>query len=202
MRVFRIFVVLSFLCLLSFSRAQEGLAPDPWLKLVDDLRDSMKPVDQLSELSVPLLLPAKPVNKWEKPRLHRSVNGGYWAIYSNPDPKHPFERVYILASPKPIPVLASVPDEQVSAEVNGELGIIKKPQAGKTVSVKWKTPEGSKAMTLRYFRQDSGGGADGPFDTTDSFSLTSGGKTGYYVISVESISGQTEKRLKGLEVVK
>jgi hypothetical protein len=35
---------------------------------------------------------------------------------------------------------------------------------------------------------------------TDAFSITSGGKTGYYVVSVETIVDATEKRLKMLEV--
>jgi len=35
---------------------------------------------------------------------------------------------------------------------------------------------------------------------TDAFSIKVGGRTGYYVVSIESITGQTEKRLKGLEV--
>lgn len=202
MRVFRIFVSLVVWWGLSSSHAQDLLDPGPWKKLVDSLYSSMEPVDQLANLSVPLLQPAKPVSKWGKPQFYRAKDGGYWLIYSNPDPKKPFERVIVLGTPKPIPSLAAVPDEEVAAEVEGDLGVIRKPQAGKTLAVKWKTPEGPKSLTLRFFRESSGGGADGPLDTTDAFSLSSGGKTGYYVISVESISGETEKRLKGLEVVK
>lgn len=197
----KLFLIGLFL-LSSFSpvAAEEALEPEKWKDFVSKLQDSMEPVDQLGELSVPLLQPAKPVSKWGEPRLHRSKNGGYWIMFSNPDPKKPFERVVILASPEPIPALASVPDEEVADIVNGELGIVKKPQSGKTVSVKWKAPDGQVSKTIRYFRRDSGGGADGPLDTTDAFSLTVAGKTGYYVVSVESITGQTEKRLKGLEV--
>ena len=72
--------------------------------------------------------------------------------------------------------------------------------AGKSVVVKWKAPGGKVEKTLRYFRHDNGGGADGALDMTDAFSITSGGKTGYYVVSVETIVDATEKRLKMLEV--
>lgn len=180
--------------------AQESLEPEKWKDFVSKLQSSMEPVDGLAELSVPFLKPGKLVAKWGKPVLERSKNGGYWIMYSNPDPKKPFERISILASPDPIPALTSVPDEEVADIVDGELGVVKKPQYGKSVAVKWKTPEGELSRTIRYFRRDSGGGADGPLDMTDAFSITVGGRTGYYVVSVESITGQTEKRLKGLEV--
>ena len=180
--------------------ALDSLAPKPWKEFIGQLRTDMKAVDSLGDLSVPLLQPVASIRKWGKPQLNRSADGGYWIFYSNPDPKKPFERIMILASPKPIPNLSSVPEEEEVAEVNGTLGVVMKPQRGKTVAVKWKTPEGRKAMTLRYFRESSGGGADGPLDTTDAFSLTSGGKTGYYVISVESVTGATESRLGMLEV--
>jgi hypothetical protein len=198
----KLFLIGLFL-LSSFSAiaAEEALEPEKWKDFVSKLQDSMEPVDELGELSVPLLQPAKPVSKWENARLHRSKNGGYWIIYSNPDPKRPFERVIIVASPEPIPALASVPDESVEEVVNGDLGVVKKPQSGKTLAVKWKTPGGPVSQTIHYFRRDSGGGADGPLDSTDAFSLTVGGKTGYYVVSVESITGQTEKRIKSLEVL-
>jgi hypothetical protein len=181
--------------------AEESLEPEKWKDFISKLQDSMEPVDQLGDISVPLLQPAKPVSKWDEPRLHRSKNGGYWIMFSNPDPKKPFERVIILASPEPIPTLAAVPDEEVADIVDGDLGIVKKPQSGKSLEVKWKAPDGAVSQTIRYFRRDSGGGADGPLDTTDAFSLTVGGKTGYYVVSVESITVQTEKRLKSLEVL-
>lgn len=47
---------------------------------------------------------------------------------------------------------------------------------------------------------DGGVPVKGALDMTDSFSLTSGGKTGYYVISIETVTESPEKRLKMLEV--
>lgn len=189
-------------CLLAvtLAAAQETLPPEAWQELVKKLRLEMKGVDALTDLSVPLLQPVASIRKWGDPFLQRGADGGYWLLYSNPDPKKPFERISILASPRPIPTLSAVPDEAEVAEVDGTLGVVKKPQRGKSVTVKWKTPEGRKTMTLRYFRESSGGGADGPLDTTDSFSLSSGGKTGYYVISVESVTDATASRLGLLEV--
>lgn len=191
------FLVMSF----SSLSAQDPLEPEKWKDFVSKLQKTMESVEQLGDLAVPLLQPTKPVSQWGKPRQHRSKNGGYWTIYSNPDPKRPFERVLILASPEPIPTLAAVPDEEIEELVNGELGVVRKPQAGKTLLVKWKSPDGPLPQAIHYFRRDSGGGADGPLDSTDAFTLTVGGKTGYYVVMVESITGQTEKRLKGLEVL-
>lgn len=199
MRRSLILLVLSLLARAS-APAQETLAPDPWKAFVGDLREKMEDVDQLGEVAVPLLQPIASIRKWGSPRYRRSADGGYWMIYSNPDPKKPFDRVIILASPKPIPTLSAVPDMVEEAEINGELGVVKKPQTGKSVAVKWKAPGGKVEKTLRYFRHDNGGGADGALDMTDAFSITSGGKTGYYVVSVETIVDATEKRLKMLEV--
>lgn len=189
-----------FVFLVGINRAQETLEPEPWKDHVAALRESMKDVDQLGALPIPLLQPVASIRKWGNPMFRRGEDGGYWMMYSNPDPKKPFDRVIILASPKPIPSLSAVPDMEEQAEVNGELGVIRKPQSGKSLAVKWKTPEGKVEKTLRYFRHDNGGGADGALDMTDSFSITSGGKTGYYVISIETVVEGTEKRLKMLEV--
>ncbi len=195
------FVSLLFACsIIASAHAQETLAPEFWKKHIAALRDSMKEVNELGERTIPLLQPVAAIRKWGNPRFQRSEDGGYSMIYSNPDPKKPFDRVTILASPKPIPTLSAVPAMEETAEVNGELGVVMKPQSGKSVAVKWKSPDGKVEKTLRYFRHDNGGGADGALDMTDAFSITSGGKTGYYVVSVETVREETEKRLKMLEV--
>lgn len=201
MRVIPIFLVLVSL-IGSPAGAQDTLAPEPWKKAVAALRDSMKPSDPLGEVPVPLLQAVAAIRKWGTPYFERNSDGGYSIAYTNPDPKHPFDRVIILASPKPIPNLSAVPEMEELAEVDGELATVKKPQAGKSVVVKWRTPEGAVARTIRYFRHDTGGGANGALDMTDAFSITSGGKTGYYVVSVETVAEETEKRLKMLEVVR
>lgn len=195
-------LILAALSVLVFDTAdaRDPLPPEEWKKHVAALRESMKPVDRLGEVAVPLLQPVASIRKWGSPRFSRSEDGGYWMIYTNPDPKKPFDRVFILASPKPIPTLSAVPEMEELTEVNGELAVVKTAQAGKSLEVKWKTPEGKVERTLRYFRHDNGGGADGALDMTDSFSLTSGGKTGYYVISIETVTESSEKRMKMLEV--
>jgi len=119
--------------------AQESPKPEKWKDFISKLQSSMGPVDGLAELSVPFLKPGKIVAKWGKPVLERSKNGGYWILYSNPDPKKPFERISILASPDPIPIpiptLASVPAEEVADIVDGELGVVKKQQPGKSLAL-------------------------------------------------------------------
>lgn len=199
MRPFLILTAVFSLSLLP-AAGQETLAPEAWKDHVAALRESMKHAEQLGEVPVPLLRPVASIRKWGDPQRRRGEDGSYWIMYSNPDPKKPFDRVTILASPKPIPTLSAVPEMEEMAEVNGELGIIRKPQTGKSLAVKWKAPGGKIDKTLRYFRHDSGSGADGAIDMTDAFSITSGGKTGYYVISIETVTDATEKRLKMLEV--
>lgn len=199
MRPFLILTAVFSLSLLP-AAGQETLAPEAWKDHVAALRESMKHAGQLGEVPVPLLRPVASIRKWGDPQIRRGEDGSYWIMYSNPDPKKPFDRVTILASPKPIPTLSAVPEMEEMAEVNGELGIIRKPQTGKSLAVKWKAPGGKIDKTLRYFRHDSGSGADGAIDMTDAFSITSGGKTGYYVISIETVTDATEKRLKMLEV--
>ncbi len=199
MRPFLILTAVFSLSLLP-AAGQETLAPEAWKDHVAALRESMKHAGQLGEVPVPLLRPVASIRKWGDPQIRRGEDGSYWIMYSNPDPKKPFDRVTILASPKPIPTLSAVPEMEEMAEVNGELGIIRKPQTGKSLAVKWKAPGGKIDKNLRYFRHDSGSGADGAIDMTDAFSITSGGKTGYYVISIETVTDATEKRLKMLEV--
>lgn len=117
--------------------ARESPKPEKWKDFISKLQSSMGPVDGMAELSVPFLKPGKIVGKWGKPVFERSKNGGYWILYSNPDPKKPFERISILASPDPIPIptLASVPAEEVADIVDGELGVVKKPQPGKSLAL-------------------------------------------------------------------
>lgn len=181
--------------------AQETLAPEAWKDFVNQLRGSTERVDEISELGVPWLYPRKEARRWGEPEtFRRSPDGGYWIVYRNPDPDRPFERVEIIASPKPIPRLSSVPDEIITTLVDGELRDVSKPQAGHTTTVRWRSPEGRIEKSIRYFRAFSGGGANGPLYITDSFQLTAGGKTGYYVVSVETVTGATEERLESLAV--
>lgn len=197
------FLALAFsFLLLPPLEGQEGtLAPVAWKDFVAEIEDKMVSANDLSGVSIPLLHPAVLEKRWGKPnQIRRSADGGYWIQYSDPDPDHPFERINILATPVPIPRLASVPDEMVTTMVNDELTDVATPQSGKSVSFRMKTPEGKSPVTIRYFRRYSGGGADGPLDQTDAFSITVGGKTGYYVVSVETITDATEKRLKALSV--
>ncbi|MCG8601514.1 MAG: hypothetical protein MI807_15330 [Verrucomicrobiales bacterium] len=188
-------ICLFFFSAFSLIQAEDAvLEPGEWLKLVRDIESGMED-GELMGLAVPLLRCPKLDKKWGEPQwVRRSKNGGYSIHYA--DPNQAFERIIIVGSPDPIPRLASVPDEEVTAMVNDELGVVKKPQAGKSAKVKWSSPDGPVKTTVRYFRLSSGGGADGPLDMTDTIQITSGGKTGYYVISVETVSRNMEKRLR------
>lgn len=191
---------LPFVFAFSISTAQEALPPAEVEAIIDAIQAELQPADGLSGISVPILQSGKLEKKWGKPSIRKSAGGAYHLQYHDPDPKSPFEYVEIMGTSEVIPPLSSVPAERVTTIVNGELGEVEKPQSGKTMSVKWKSSGGKVEKDLRYFRLDSGGGADGPRDRTDAFSISVNGKTGYYVITIESASGATEKLLKMLEV--
>lgn len=196
-------LALAFALLLSqpLGGQEETLAPKEWKEFVAEIEDKMEHAEKLSGISIPLLSSETLEKRWGPPiEIRKSADGGYSIRFKDPDPDHPFEVVNIVGTPVPIPRLASVPDEMVLTSFEDDLRDVPKPQSGKSVSVKWKTPEGKAPMTIRYFRRHAGSGADGPIDQTDSFSLTVAGRTGYYVVTVETITDATEKRLKALSV--
>jgi len=191
-----------FLAVLMEAGADETpVSPEEWKAAVFDICTQTERAEALpASLPLPLLHSPRLQRRWGQPEARVAPDGHYVLHYHNPDPDSPFERVWIYASPDPLPRLDEAPPQLAVAEVDGELGEIEKPQDWQHARVKWRSPDGRLRFTVPFFRAFSGGGADGPMDMTNAFSLSVGGMTGYYVVAVESITGKTAARIEDLRV--
>ncbi len=170
-----------------------------WNELRGELFSSGETSETLEGVTIPHLVSAKLEKAWGKPEMWVLEDGSYGIRYRNPDPASPFEVVTILGFAKPTPALASAPDQSFDEIVDGELSSVERPQDWQAVKLTIAGDTEGK-RELRYFREYAGGGADGPRDSTNTFTVTANGKTGYYVVIVDTITDATKKRLKTLAV--
>ncbi|MDF1739985.1 MAG: hypothetical protein P1U86_12560 [Verrucomicrobiales bacterium] len=175
------------------------VTPDKWFELRDRLFSEGEEKDSLEGIAIPQLTSPSLAQSWGTPAIHVLKDGSYSLRYHNPDPDSPFETLIILGFATPVAALASVPDQSFDEEVNGELASVERPQSWKSVKVSIAGDTGGKRK-LQFFREYAGGGADGPRDSTDTFTLTANGKTGHYIVIVDTITDATKKRLKTLAV--
>ncbi len=173
--------------------------PEKWFELRNRLFSEGEEKDSLEGITIPRLTSPSLAQNWGTPAIHVLKDGSYSLRYDNPDPDSPFETLIILGFAPPMAALASVPDQSFDEEVNGELASVERPQSWKSVKVSIAGDTTGKRK-LQYFREYAGGGADGPRDSTDTFTLTSNGKTGHYIVIVDTITNATKKRLKTLAV--
>lgn len=180
---------------------ESGATPEVWEEFRNKLFSIGEKTETLEGIEIPRLVSATLANEWGPPEMRVAKNGSYELRYHNPDPDYPFEIVTILGFAAPMPGLNSIPGEGHDELVNGELTTVKHPQKWKFVTVLIDQKTGAKGkLKLRYFREHAGGGADGPRDSTDTFPITKNGKTGRYIIIVDTITSATKKRLKTLSV--
>ncbi|MEM7698208.1 MAG: hypothetical protein AAF236_07375 [Verrucomicrobiota bacterium] len=188
----------AMLAFLPIALAEESPEETAWSEAVTGIISEGEKTETFEGVTIPLLLAPKLEKQWGKPTIRVAADGSYQAFYKDPD--KPFEIVQIFGFGKPIPTLVTAPDEWHDTIVNGELGTVRKPQQWRTETVRIKTPSGRQKTEIPYFRRSSGGGADGPLDSTNTFTVTVAGVTGHYVVWIESVSSSVAKRLKALEV--
>lgn len=101
----------------------------------------------------------------------------------------PFEQLVIYGSTKPFPKLVNPPvltKPSMDGLYENDPGI-KTPQSWKSTSI--------MGQTVRWYQEDVPDGADGSYYSTEGFSLTSPeGKTGYYRLVIESVTGAAPAR--------
>ena len=178
---------------------ESGASYAKWNELRGKLHSSGEDAETLDAVTIPHLISKKLAEAWGKPEIWVLEDGSYGVRYRNPNEDAPFEVVTILGFSTAVPSLTSAPDQAFDEMVNGELTSVERPQNWKTVKVSISGDTEGKRK-LQYFREYAGGGADGPRDSTNTFSLTKNGKTGYYVVIVDTMTDATKKQLKGLAV--
>lgn len=179
----------------------QDVSPDQqWKEIVSSYYSKFESGKGMEAIKIPLLACPDLEKKWGKPTVAVAEDGSYRLTYM--DPNKSFERVDVLGYAVALPILSSAPGEDVDTMVNGELGSVKRPQEFKEVTVKVPTPAGNDKRTIQYFREYSGGGADGPQDATNTLSFSVNGVTGYYVVKVETVSKATKKLLKTIALVR
>ncbi|MDQ8189259.1 hypothetical protein [Roseibacillus persicicus] len=101
----------------------------------------------------------------------------------------PFEQLVIYGSTKPLPKMTKPPVLTTPSRdglYEDDPGI-KTPQSWKSTRV--------MGQTVRWYQEDVADGADGSYYSTEGFSLTSPeGKTGYYRLVIESVTGAAPAR--------
>lgn len=178
---------------------ESGVSYAKWNELRGKLFSSGEAAETLEGITIPHLVSKSLAENWGKPEIWVLEDGSYGIRYLNPDPDSPFEVVTILGFASPTPALTSAPDQAFDEMVNGELTSVERPQSWKSVKVSISGATEGK-QKLQYFREYAGGGADGPRDSTNTFSLTKNGQAGYYIVVVDTITDATKKRLKSLAV--
>lgn len=193
-----IFVLLSTCFLGSASNKDKAITVEEWRKRTAEIYEVADETDDLSGVKIPILESAELEKFWGKPRIGVTKDGSYFLQYA--DPQLSLERLVILGFSKPFPRLENSPAEEQTTIVDGELGVVLKPQKFKKTTLKIPYPSGVLRVPVHYFRAYSGGGADAPQHTTDTFMIEMDGVRGYYVVSMESGSQKPPKRFNLLNI--
>ncbi|MAS96983.1 MAG: hypothetical protein CMO55_27645 [Verrucomicrobiales bacterium] len=196
----RVLTFISFLFVGFSVLAQEASPVQQWKDIITSYYAKFDEAEGYDGIKIPLLACPDLEKKWGQPKVFVAEDGSYRLMYTHPSES--FERVDVYGYAIPLPVLTNAPAESVDTMVNGELGTVERPQTFKDVTVKIPTPAGNDKRDVQYFREYSGGGADGPMDSTNTLTFTVNGVTGYYVVKVESVSKATKKFLKQIELVR
>ncbi len=151
---------------------ESGTSYAKWNERRGVIFSSGEETETLDGVTIPHLVSHALAEKWGKPELWILKDGSYGVRYRNPDPDSPFEVVTILGFAAPLQALTSIPDQGFDEMVNGELTSVQRPQQWKSIKVSIAGVSKEK-QKLRYFREYAGGGADGPRDSTDTFTLIS-----------------------------
>lgn len=177
-------------------QAQETLAPEPWTERLFALRDHLSEAKNRKKVFIPFLHSPALERAWGKPELLVGKDGSYLLSYQSPHSSLDLFTIHAFSTP--FPALSEVPVTNEPAMVNDELATIRRHQEWEAASLILKRPDTTQRLGLRYFQLDGGGGADAPLYATDTFTITLGQSTGYYVLTTTTVSESMEQRLQNL----